>query len=50
VLLCIALILNISILQLKLKKRFGETKIKKIWNGNKIEIAQGLAFQAKDFF
>jgi hypothetical protein len=22
---------------LKLKKRFGETKIKKIWDGNKIE-------------
>jgi hypothetical protein len=37
VLLCIALSLNISILQLKLKKRFGETKIKKIWDGNKIE-------------
>jgi hypothetical protein len=37
VLLCIALILNISILQLKLKKRFGETNIKKIWDGNKIE-------------
>jgi len=36
-LLCIALSLNISILQLKLKKRFGETKIKKIWDGNKIE-------------
>jgi hypothetical protein len=30
VLLCIALSLNISILQLKLKKRFGETNIKKI--------------------
>ena len=28
-LLCIALSLNISILQLKLKKRFGETNIKK---------------------
>jgi len=37
VLLCIALSLNISILQLKLKKRFGETKIKKIWDDNKIE-------------
>ena len=37
VLLCIALSLNISIFQLKLKKRFGETKIKKIWDGNKIE-------------
>ncbi len=36
-LLCIALSLNISILQLKLKKRFGETKVKKIWDGNKIE-------------
>ena len=24
-------------MQLKLKKRFGETKIKKIWDGNKIE-------------
>jgi hypothetical protein len=29
VLLCIALSLNISILQLKLKKRFGETNTKK---------------------
>jgi hypothetical protein len=37
VLLCITLSLNISILQLKLKKRFGETKIKKICDGNKIE-------------
>jgi len=37
VLLCIDQSLNISILQLKLKKRFGETKIKKIWDGNKIE-------------
>jgi len=36
-LLCIALSLNISILQSELKKRFGETKIKKIWYGNKIE-------------
>ena len=40
-LLCIALSLNISILQLKLKKRFGETKIKKIWDGNKIEKKTG---------
>jgi len=24
-------------LQLKLRKRFGETTIKKIWDGNKIE-------------
>jgi hypothetical protein len=37
VLLCIALSLNILILQLKLRKRFGETTIKKIWDGNKIE-------------
>jgi len=37
VLLCIALSLNISILQLKLEKRFGKTKIKKIWDSNKIE-------------
>jgi hypothetical protein len=41
VLLCIALSLNISILQLKLKKRFGETNIKKIWNFNKIEKKTG---------
>jgi hypothetical protein len=41
VLLCIALSLNISILQLKLKKRFGETNIKKIWNSNKIEKKTG---------
>jgi len=41
VLLCIALSLNISILQLKLKKRFGETKIKKIWDGNKSEKKTG---------
>jgi hypothetical protein len=41
VLLCIALSLNISILQLKLKKRFGETNIKKIWNCNKIEKKTG---------
>ena len=37
VLLCLALSLNILILQLKLRKRFGETTIKKIWDGNKIE-------------
>ena len=41
VLLCIALSLNISILQLKLKKRFGEKNIKKIWDGNKIEKKPG---------
>jgi hypothetical protein len=41
VLLCIALSLNISILQLKLKKRFGEKNIKKIWDGNKIEKKTG---------
>jgi hypothetical protein len=35
-LLCIALSLNISILQLKLKKRFGGTNIKKIWDGKKM--------------
>jgi len=40
-LLCIALSLNISILQSELKKRFGETKIKKIWYGNKIEKKTG---------
>jgi len=39
---CIALSLNISILQLKLKKRFGETKIKKIWDCNKIEKKQAV--------
>jgi len=31
---------DFSILQLKLKKRFGEKKIKKIWLGNKIEKKQ----------
>jgi hypothetical protein len=41
VLLCIALSLNISILQLKLKKRFGETSIKKIWDGKKNEEKPG---------
>ncbi len=33
--------LNISILQLKLKKRFGETNIKKIWDGKKNEEKPG---------
>ena len=42
VLLCIALSLNISILQLKLKKRFGETNIKKICDCNKIEKKQAV--------
>jgi hypothetical protein len=42
VLLCIVLSLNISILQLKLKKRFGETNIKKIWDCNKIEKKQAV--------
>jgi len=32
--------LNISILQLKLKKRLCEKNIKKIWDGNKIEKKQ----------
>jgi len=41
VLLCIALSLNISILQLKLKKRFGKTNIKIIWDGNKNEEKPG---------
>ena len=41
-LLCIALSLNISILQLELKKRFVETNIKKIWHGNKIEKITGV--------
>jgi len=36
-----ALILKISILHLKLKKRFGETKIKKIWEGKKNEEKPG---------
>ncbi len=40
-LLCIALSLNTSILQLKLKKRFGETNIKKIWDGKKNEEKPG---------
>jgi len=33
--------LNISILKSELKKRFGETKIRKIWYGNKIEKKTG---------
>ena len=33
--------LNISILKLKLKKRFGETNIKKIWDGKKNEEKPG---------
>jgi len=37
VFLCIALSLNISILQLKLEKRYDETNIKIIWDGNKNE-------------
>ncbi len=41
VLLCIALSLNISILKLKLKKRFGEMNIKIIWDGNKNEEKPG---------
>jgi len=41
VLLCIALSLNISILQLKLKKRFGKMNIKIIWDGNKNEEKPG---------
>ena len=39
--LCIALSLNISILQSELKKRFGETNIKIIWDDNKIEEKPG---------
>ena len=40
-LLCIALSLNILIFQLKLKKRFGETNIKIILDGNKNEEKPG---------
>jgi len=41
VFLCIALSLNISILQLKLEKRYDETNIKIIWDGNKNEEKPG---------